>query len=86
MGERPVACPWWAFRDPDVALVLRAHDFWPSLSEYWGPDFEAWAIEGAQHYHRALDRARVDAVKTETINRSPPRVPPGFEVMEEIRG
>jgi hypothetical protein len=87
MGERADACPWWAFHDPNVIQVLQAHDWFPNCSEWWGPDPEWWIVAGVRHFHRALDRARADAIKTESVNKRPnARLPPGAEVMHEIRG
>ena len=89
MGERLDGCPWFAFRDPDVAEVLRAHDWFPSCSEWWGPAPEWWIVEGVRHYHRALSRARADAIKVETQRRRSrrrPSLPAGMELVDEIRG
>jgi len=90
MGERPETCPWAGFRDPDIAEVLRAYDWFESgqCDEWWGSDPEWWLVEGVRYYHRALGRARVDAIKTERVNRGPkgPSLPPGMAVVDEIRG
>ena len=88
MGERVGGCPWWAFRSADVVAVLRAHDWFPACGEWWGADPEWWLVEGVQHYHRQLDRARADAIKVAASRTRPrvPRLPPGFALLEEIRG
>lgn len=87
MGVKLTTCPWAAFRDPDVIDVLRAHDWHPNCSEYWGPDPEWWAVEGVTHYHAELARARADAIKVQQLRATPKlSLPPGFEVVDEIRG
>lgn len=90
MGERVSGCAWRAFDDPDVGDVLRAHDYWPSCSEWYGDDPEWWLVEGTQHFHRQLERARVDAIKVEearaTAKARGPQLPPGMEVLDTQRG
>ena len=57
-----VPCPWSAFSDPDVAEVLAAHEFWPNVEIWIGPDPEWWLVEGLRVYHRALEATRVDVI------------------------
>jgi len=90
MGERPSTCPWAAFRDPDVGEVLRAYDWYESgqCAEWWGPDPEWWLVDGVRYFHRALGRARADAIKIESEHRRPhaPSLPAGTTVVDTIRG
>lgn len=90
MGERPDGCPWAAFRDPDVVAVLRAYDWHESgqCAEWWGPDPEWWLVEGVREYHRALGRARADALKVQRQRdaaKAPP-LPAGATVVDTVRG
>lgn len=87
MGTATTGCPWWSFHDPDVVEAIRAHDYWPHPSEWFGPDAEWWLIEAVRVFHRQLERSKVDAIKTKAINQPKrPAIPAGFEVMDEIRG
>jgi len=90
MGQRPHGCPWAAFRDPDVVNVLRAYDFFGSgqCAEWWGEDPEWWLVEGVRVYHRALGRARADALKVQRQRDEAQgaSLPPGATLVDTIRG
>lgn len=91
-GDRPNACPWWGFHDPDVRAVLAAADFWESgqLREYWGDDPPYWLVLGVQHYRRILERVRLDVLKSakeDAARKGPklPALPPGTVVQSVDR-
>ena len=90
MGERHDGCPWRVFTDPDIAEVLRTYDWFESgqCAERWGPDPEWWLVEAAGYFHRAIGRARADAIKIEHEHRKPraPSLPAGMAVVDTIRG
>jgi len=79
MGLRPPSCPWWAFHDPEVGEVLRAHDWDESgqLREWWGEDPPWRLVEGVGHYRRAQSVARADATRLRRQHRKPPTPPRG---------
>lgn len=91
-GDRPEACPWWAFHVPDVQEVLKAHDWWESgqLREWWGDDPPYWLVLAVRYYHRQLEIVRAESYRldAEERKRKAPRarLPPGYEVEHEIRG
>lgn len=91
-GERPDACPWWAFHEPDVQAVLQAHDWFESgqLREWWGDDPPYWLVLAVRHYHRQLDLVRAESYRLEAEERKragkQAKLSPGHEAEFEIRG
>lgn len=87
-GEPAEGCPWHAFSDPDVLLVLEAHQHWEQhqAREFWGDDPEWWLVGAVAHYARALEAVRADDLER---NRgpSPGAGPPdGHEREVSVRG
>lgn len=89
MGERPQACPWWAFHEADVIAVLHAYDWHESgqVAEQWGSDPELWLVEATRFYHHSLSKAQSDVSKM--LRANPPAqapTPPIGEVVRRVSG
>lgn len=68
--ERPDTCPWWAFHDPDVHLVLRAYDCIAGdsgsdelLHQFWGDDPPYWMVLGLHHFKAQVERVRAESFR-----------------------
>lgn len=68
-GDEPVGCPWFAFRDPFVARVLRVYqDYEGGQLLAVEPEPSRRLIEGLQHYRYVSNRytaMRFEADKNE---------------------
>lgn len=68
--------------------MLAAYDFWETgqLAEWWGADPPYWAVLGVRHYHRALERVRLDAIKNPPKRSAAPSpVLPGSVVSQQVK-
>lgn len=56
-GDRPLSCPWDAFRDPFVARVTNAYRYFESGQlEFVEPHPSHRLVEGVSHYHYVNNR------------------------------
>ena len=70
-GVEPHVCPWRAFADPRVRVVMRDHAYYESgqVREAWGADPPAWRVLALDVFRRAIDSARADVLETERAAR-----------------
>lgn len=70
-GNREVACPWRAFRDPFVSEVLSAYRHWKQrqLALVWGPDPPAALMQGLEVYDAALNGVQLHDARKERERR-----------------
>lgn len=97
-GDRSATCPWWAFRDPDVAAVLQAYDCIAGdegsdelLRQWWGDEPEWWLVAGLNHYRRVRSHVRAESYRLADEERKKTKgrrasLPAGHEMELEIRG
>jgi hypothetical protein len=56
-----------------VQEVLRAHDFWGDLEQWWGEDPPHWLVLGVGHFHRVLQIVEADTLRQTLKAREPDR-------------
>lgn len=66
-GERPVSCPWRAFRDPFVQRVMSVASLQPGEVSWYAPNPSHRLVEGLAHYRRVgnLVESKVIAAERE---------------------